>query len=71
MQKRHPAAGVSDLIVARMRKASQPEKEGIAICAEIAAKAKDVQGVRGVHILSSGREGTLAPILEQAGLARA
>jgi methylenetetrahydrofolate reductase (NADPH) len=71
LQKGHASAGISDAIIARMRKASNPAQEGIAICAEIAAKAKDIQGVRGIHILSAGREDALAPILSQAGLARA
>jgi methylenetetrahydrofolate reductase (NADPH) len=69
LQRKHPSEGISDALVARMRKAANPAQEGIAICAEIAAKAKDTQGVRGIHILSGGREDALAPILQQAGLA--
>ena len=86
LQKRHKAAGIPDSVIARLRKASDPAKEGIALCAELAAKAKDIQGVRGVNILSVGRTqgpdghatGTECPdghttnaILEQAGLTRA
>jgi methylenetetrahydrofolate reductase (NADPH) len=68
LQKRHKAGAIPDAVVARMRKASDPAREGIAICAELAAKARDIQGVRGIHVLSAGREETVAPILEQAGL---
>lgn len=71
MQKRHKSAAIPEAIVTRMRKASDPAKEGIAICAELAAKAKDIQGVKGIHILSGGREDAVAPIIEQAGLTRA
>lgn len=71
LQKRHPSAGISDVLIARLRKAANPAQEGIAMCAEIAAKAKDTQGVHGIHVLSAGREDALASILQQAGLARA
>jgi methylenetetrahydrofolate reductase (NADPH) len=71
LQKQHPSAGISDALITRLRKAANPAQEGIAICAEIAAKAKDTQGVRGIHVLSGGREDALASILQQAGLARA
>ena len=56
LQKRHKAAAIPEALIARLRKASDPAKEGIAICAELAAKAKDIQGVRGIHVLSAGRE---------------
>jgi methylenetetrahydrofolate reductase (NADPH) len=71
LRKRHPAAAIPDALVARLRKAGDPAREGIAVCAELAAKAKEIQGLRGVHILSAGREDAVAPILEQAGLTRA
>ncbi|MCY3024265.1 MAG: methylenetetrahydrofolate reductase [Planctomycetota bacterium] len=71
LQKRHKADGIPDALLARMRKASAPANEGIALCAELAAKAKDIQGIRGIHVLSAGREDAVAPILEQAGLTRA
>lgn len=69
-QKRHPAA-IPEAVMARLRKATDSAKEGVAICAELAAQAKAVEGVRGIHILCGGLEETLAPILEQAGLRRA
>jgi methylenetetrahydrofolate reductase (NADPH) len=73
LQKRHKSAAIPDAILARLRKAGPDPsgKEGAAVCAELAAKAKEIQGVRGIHVLSAGREDALAPILEQAGLTRA
>jgi methylenetetrahydrofolate reductase (NADPH) len=71
LQKRHPSAGIPDGMIDRLRKASHPEQEGIALCAEIAAKAKEVAGVRGIHIQSSARQEALTPILQKAGLASA
>ena len=71
MQKRHPSAGISDSVIARLRKASDPAREGIALCAELAAKAKETSGVHGIHFLTGGCDDALAPILQQAGLASA
>jgi methylenetetrahydrofolate reductase (NADPH) len=68
LRKRHAAAALPDALIARLRKASDPRKEGIAACAELAAQAKDIAGVRGIHVLSAGRADAVAPILEQAGL---
>lgn len=68
LQKRHKGAAPSDAQIARLRKANDPAKEGIALCAELAAQAVKIQGVRGIHVLSAGREDALAPILQQAGL---
>jgi 5,10-methylenetetrahydrofolate reductase len=71
LRKRHPASGVPEAVIERLRKATDPAREGIAIGAELAAALKNVPGVRGLHILSAGRESAVAPLLEQAGLARA
>lgn len=71
LQKRHASAGISEAIIARLRKAAKPEQEGIALCAEIAARARDTHGVRGIHLLTAGHEKSLGPILQQAGLASA
>jgi methylenetetrahydrofolate reductase (NADPH) len=71
LRKRHEAAALPDAVVARLRKSGDPAREGFALCAELAAQAKDVPGVRGIHILSGGREDAVASILEQGGLTRA
>jgi methylenetetrahydrofolate reductase (NADPH) len=71
LRKRHKAAAIPDAVVDRLRKAASPAREGIAVCAELAAALKEVPGVRGIHLLSAGREDAVSFILEQAGLTRA
>jgi methylenetetrahydrofolate reductase (NADPH) len=71
LSKKHAASPVPEALLARMRKAADPAKEGLTICAELASKVKGIQGLRGIHILSGGREESLGTILEQAGLTRA
>jgi methylenetetrahydrofolate reductase (NADPH) len=70
LQKRHPTA-IPQAVVDRIRGASDAGKEGVSICAELAAKVKDTPGVRGLHIVSGGPGEVLTSILGQAGLERA
>jgi methylenetetrahydrofolate reductase (NADPH) len=70
LRKQHPSA-IPESVVDRMRKATDAAREGVAICAEMAARAKDIEGIRGIHILSGDREETVTSVLQQAGLARA
>jgi methylenetetrahydrofolate reductase (NADPH) len=44
------------------------EKEGLKLCAEIIGKLKGAKGVRGVHILSGGREKLVSKLRAAAGL---
>jgi methylenetetrahydrofolate reductase (NADPH) len=62
---------VGEEVIARLARASDPAGEGIAIAAEMARQVKAIAGVRGVHVLSGGCEGSVAAVIEQAGLARA
>ncbi len=68
LQARKGASLIPDDVVTRLRESDDPSREGIGICAEIAAQVKGIEGVRGVHILSSGLDGTLAEVLDRAGL---
>ena len=44
------------------------KKEGLAICVEIINKLKNMTGLRGIHVLSGGKEETLPDILSASGL---
>ena len=45
---------IPDDVIARLRESSDPAQEGIRVCADIAARVKGIEGVRGIHILSGG-----------------
>ena len=58
-------------IIERLKSAGDRQaqkKEGLAICVEIINKLKDMNGLRGIHILSGGKEETLPYILSASGL---
>ncbi|MCX5809737.1 MAG: methylenetetrahydrofolate reductase [Proteobacteria bacterium] len=58
-------------IIERLKSAGDRQaqkKEGLAICVEIINKLKNMNGLRGIHILSGGKEETLPDILSASGL---
>ena len=83
-QRTHIVAGVQPLasaeqaerlwapddVTARLRESSDPSREGMKICADIAAQVKAIEGVRGIHFLSGGSDGAVASVIQQAGLSR-
>jgi len=62
--------GVPGGLIARLRESTDPALEGVRVCADIAAQVKDIEGVRGIHILSSGSDGAAGDVIQQAGLSR-
>jgi methylenetetrahydrofolate reductase (NADPH) len=60
---------VPQAVIERLRKASDPAKEGVAIAAEAARKLRGIAGVGGIHILSGGCEAAAASVIKEAGLA--
>jgi methylenetetrahydrofolate reductase (NADPH) len=71
LQARGTYGPIGDAAIARLAKAADPAKEGIALAAETAARLKSVPGVRGIHILCGGHEGAAAGVIKEAGLAQA
>jgi methylenetetrahydrofolate reductase (NADPH) len=62
---------IPDKIIERLKKAGDDaaqKKEGIAICAETIKQLKALDGLRGIHILSGGKEASVPAILAAAGL---
>jgi methylenetetrahydrofolate reductase (NADPH) len=70
MKNKVPGMDVPDELVKRMAgvpKEAQPD-EGIQICVETMQRLKDVEGVRGFHIMAIEWEEKVPEIVEQAGL---
>lgn len=62
---------IPDAIVERLKKAGDKDsqkKEGMNICIEIISKLKKMKGLRGIHILSGGKEELVPQILAASGL---
>jgi len=59
---------VPDEIIERMKKASDPKKEGIRICIEQIEHLRSIKGVHGVHIMAIAWEEKVPEIVREAGL---
>jgi methylenetetrahydrofolate reductase (NADPH) len=62
---------IPDEVIERLKAAGTngpQQKEGLSICIETIKKLKGMEGLRGVHILSGGKEGVGPEILLAAGL---
>jgi methylenetetrahydrofolate reductase (NADPH) len=60
-----PAAVIERLKAAGDREAQK--REGLAICVETIDQLKNLDGLRGIHLLSGGKEGMLPAILSASG----
>jgi methylenetetrahydrofolate reductase (NADPH) len=71
LREAHTEMRIPDALVARLKAAgdtSAQEKEGLQLCAEVMGKLKAMKGVRGIHILSGGREKLVSKLRAAAGL---
>ena len=62
---------IPDAVIERLKAAGDAEsqkKEGAKICAEIMSRIRGMDGLRGVHILSGGKEAVVPEVLAAAGL---
>jgi methylenetetrahydrofolate reductase (NADPH) len=71
LRKKHTDFAIPDEIISRIKAAGDQDsqrKEGLAISAEIIREIKNMDGVRGVHILSGGKETAVPELLAASGL---
>jgi methylenetetrahydrofolate reductase (NADPH) len=60
---------IPDAVVDRLKKAgANSKKEGVAICVETIQQLKAMDGVRGIHILSGGKESVVPDLFAAVGL---
>jgi methylenetetrahydrofolate reductase (NADPH) len=62
---------ISSAVIERLKSAGDAaaqKKEGVAICVETITKLRSFKGLRGIHILSGGKEERLPDILRASGL---
>ncbi|MBP7734529.1 MAG: methylenetetrahydrofolate reductase [Spirochaetes bacterium] len=62
---------IPDSVVERLRSAGDgaaQKKEGLAICVETIQALKNMKGVRGIHVLSGGKEEIIPRLLGESGL---
>ncbi len=68
--KTHPDFYIPDAVMERLQASGNGGgKPGFALCVETIKKLKTMEGVRGIHILSGGKEAVVPELLAAAGLA--
>ena len=72
MRSRVPGVHIPDAVVERLAKTPRKQKreEGIRICVEIIEQVRQIEGVRGVHIMAYRQEEAVPEIVERAGILR-
>jgi len=60
---------IPDEVIERLKKAGDAgKKEGLAICVETIKQLKQLEGLRGIHILSGGKEAVVPDLVAASGL---
>jgi methylenetetrahydrofolate reductase (NADPH) len=71
LRETHTELRIPDAVVARLKAAGDAqaqEDEGMKVCAEIVGQLKGMKAVRGIHILSGGREKLVSKLRAAGGL---
>lgn len=68
MRANVPGVHIPDAVVARLRGAQKPAREGKQLCVEIIQQVRAIPGVAGVHVMAYRQEELVAEIIEEAGL---
>ncbi|MBI5118253.1 methylenetetrahydrofolate reductase [Candidatus Poribacteria bacterium] len=68
MKKNVAGMSIPDALVERMKGASDPKEEGVKFVVELIQEVKQIEGIRGVHIMAVEWEEVVPTIVERAGL---
>jgi methylenetetrahydrofolate reductase (NADPH) len=68
MNNNVPGIEVPDELIARMKDAADPEEEGTKITLELIEAARNLSGIKGVHLQAIEAEGLLPDVIKAAGL---
>ena len=63
-----PGVHIPDAIIDRLKGAQDQAQEGVNICIEILQQLKEIEGVRGAHIMAYRQEHRVSEIVEKSGV---
>jgi len=70
MRARVPGVVIPDRIIARLTAAADPAEEGLAICTELIAKIREIEGIAGIHVMAFRQEEAVGRIVNDSGVLR-
>lgn len=59
---------IPDALLKRLEDASDPEQEGIAICAELMQEISEIPGISGVNLMTTGDPGAIPAAIRASGI---
>ncbi len=68
MRSNVPGIHIPDQVVERLGKAEKPGEEGKKLCIELIQQVREIEGVKGVHIMAYRREHLVGSIIEESGI---
>jgi 5,10-methylenetetrahydrofolate reductase len=68
LKKQYSDSKIPNAVIERLEAAGDPRAEGIAICAELMNEVRDIPGVSGVHLMTTGEPELLAEAIRASGL---
>jgi len=68
MRSNVPGIHIPDHVIDRMEKAEKPGLEGKKLCIELIQQLREIEGVKGVHVMAYRREHLVSEIVEESGV---
>ena len=68
MRNSVPGVHIPDEVVARLERARNPALEGKRLCIEMIQRIREIEGVRGVHVMAYRREELVSEIISESGV---
>jgi 5,10-methylenetetrahydrofolate reductase len=68
MRSNVPGVHIPDAVIERMEGAANPKEEGIRICIETIQSVREIDGIKGVHIMAYRQEREVPRIVEESGV---
>ena len=68
IRKNVPGVCIPDNVISRLQGARDQRQEGIAICIELMQQIREIEGVRGLHIMAYRQERSVGEIVQGSGV---
>lgn len=68
MRNNVPGIHIPDAVIDRLEKAAKPAEEGKKLCIELIQQVREIEGVKGVHVMAYRREDVVHEIIDESGI---
>ena len=63
-----PGVHIPDAVIRRLKGAANQPREGVNVCIDMIHRIREIEGVRGIHIMAYRQEHRIAEIVERSGV---